>query len=234
MSNSAQISVVLVEPHFGGNIGSTARAMKTMGLSRLVLVAPKEYDQKAATMMAASAVDVLHSATRVATLEQALAEISLSIAISNRNRQLEWPILDVEQAAERCLERSQTADVALVFGPEPMGLSNAHLQLCQLQSKIPSHPDCPSLNLAQAVQVYTYALYRRQHTVLNQADRAVYPPQKSVQAFYQLLDDVVRQQQFSHFSEEKVLQQLQKIFNKADLEQKELNLLHGLFSSLRR
>lgn len=158
MSGLDAIRVVLVRPESPGNIGSAARALKTMGLGELWLVAPKAFPHPDATMMAVEAGDVLGQAEVVATLDEALSGCTLTIGTSRRPRRGEANVLDVDQTVERVA--SASGPVALVFGPEPGGLTGEDLDRCRFRSFLPSDPDCPSLNLAQAVQVYAYALRR--------------------------------------------------------------------------
>ncbi len=233
MSHSESLRVVLVETHYAGNIGATARAMKTMGLRELVLVAPRCEMSAEARMMAASAQDVLAGARWVERLEQALAGVDLAVALSHRSRSARWPVWDVEETADAVLgQLAAGARVALVFGPEPSGLRSEHLYQCQAQCRIPSHPDCSSLNLAQAVQVLAYALYRRQAGPV----RGSTPPQraerKALEAFFHLLDELLQESDFAQAPKEKVLARLKAIYLKAELTPKELGLLHGFMASL--
>ena len=232
----APIQVVLVETRYAGNVGAVARAMKTMGLNRLVLVAPRcDFRSPEARRMAASAQDVLAGAHVVDELADALAGVDLAVALSNRERTAGWPVWDVEETAERVLEQQRAgARVALVFGPEPSGLRSEQLYLCQGRCRIPSHPDCPSLNLAQAVQVMAYALYRRQagpvtgSTPQKQADR------QSLEAFFALLEVLLEQSDFAQAPKDKLLARLKAVCLKAQLTPRELGLLHGFMASLRR
>ncbi len=230
-----RVRVVLVEPHYAGNVGSVARAMKTMGLNALWLVAPRCSLDEQARMMAASAQDVLADARRVDGLEQALAGVDLAVALSNRARSAEWPLWDVEQAAEEVIGRAGSgAQVALVFGPEPSGLRSEHLYLCQARCRIPSHPDCPSLNLAQAVQVVAYAIYRRLASPVSGSTAPQGADRRSLEAYFALLDRLLQQSDFSLAPRQKVLSRLKAIYLKAGLTPRELGLLHGFMASLER
>lgn len=151
------IRVVLVNTSHPGNIGGAARAMKNMGLSRLVLVDPEEFPSPKADARASGATDLLENAQVVGTLEEALVGCSLVFGTSARDRHIPWPLLDPRETAGKCLEKIQAGEeVALVFGREYAGLTNEELQRCHFHVHIPSDPEFGSLNLAAAVQVLVY------------------------------------------------------------------------------
>lgn len=151
------IRVVLVNTSHPGNIGGAARAMKNMGLSRLVLVDPEDFPSVEALARASGADDILESAQVVGTLEEALVGCSLVLGTSARDRRIPWPLLDPRECGKTSVEQVQAGgEVALVFGREYAGLTNEELQRCQFHVHIPSNPDFSSLNLAAAVQVLTY------------------------------------------------------------------------------
>ncbi len=152
------IRVVMVQTTHPGNIGAAARAMKTMGLSQLVLVAPSHFPHAEATALASGAADILARARVVATLDEALADVALAVATSGRSRHLPWPHVDARTGAQRMLQESLRHPVALVFGREDRGLTNEELQSCHLHIGIPSDPDYGVLNVAAAVQVLAYEL----------------------------------------------------------------------------
>jgi len=152
-----KIRVVLVNTSHAGNIGGAARAMKNMGLSRLVLVDPEDFPSPNAVARASGATDILDSAQVVATLEEALVGCSLVLGTSARDRRIPWPLLDPHECASVSVEQAASGgEVALVFGREYAGLTNEELQRCQYHVHIPSDPQFSSLNLAAAVQVLTY------------------------------------------------------------------------------
>ncbi len=151
------IRVVLVGTSHPGNIGGAARAMKNMGLSRLVLVGPQDFPSEEAVARASGASDILESAQVVATLEEALVGCRLVMGTSARNRHIPWPMLEPRECGvAACEQAGQGAQVALVFGREYAGLTNEELQRCHFHVHIPSDPTFSSLNLAAAVQVLAY------------------------------------------------------------------------------
>lgn len=152
------IRIVLVATTHPGNIGSAARAMKTMGLSRLVLVAPRHFPHPDATALAAGADDVLAAAEVVPDLDAALAGCVFALGCTPRPRTVPMPELAPRDAAPRALAEARGGPVAIVFGTESSGLSNEQVQRCHAAVNIPADPAYDSLNLAQAVQVLCYEL----------------------------------------------------------------------------
>lgn len=154
-----RLRIVLVGTQHPGNIGSAARAIRTMGLARLVLVAPERFPHPEAVALAAGAVGVLETAVVTDTLAEAVADCRLVLGCTARSRRIALDELHPRQAAARCLAvAADGGEVALVFGRERTGLENEELQLCHSAVHIPSDPDYGSLNLAAAVQVLAYEL----------------------------------------------------------------------------
>ncbi len=153
------IRIVLVGTTHPGNIGSAARAMKTMGLHQLVLVSPQCDLGDTALAMAANAGDVLRSARRTDTLDEAVTDCTLVIGTSARQRSVDWPLADLHDAARKVANNAPAA-TAVVFGREKSGLTNDELDHCNLMVRIATAPDAASLNLAAAVQVVAYELRR--------------------------------------------------------------------------
>jgi tRNA/rRNA methyltransferase len=152
------IRIVLSRPSHPGNIGAAARAMKTMGLSQLVLVQPKHFPDPQADAMAAAARDILERARICETLEEALEDTVFATAMTARRRELASEPLWARDAAAELEATAHQGEVALVFGNETAGLSNDEVALCARWAQIPTAPECSSLNLAQAVQVMCYEL----------------------------------------------------------------------------
>ena len=157
-ANLPAIKVVLVETSHAGNIGSAARAMKTMGISQLVLVQPKQFPSAEADAMASGATDVLQAAEVVDSLAAAVADCHWVVGASARSRTLPWPLIQPRQMAQQVLALPSTSQVALVLGRERSGLTNEELARCHCHVNIPANPDYSSLNLAAAVQVLCYEL----------------------------------------------------------------------------
>ena len=154
----SRIRIVLCAPSHPGNIGAAARAMRTMGLSQLVLVAPQRFPDAEADALASGATGILRAARIVDTLDAALAGAALAIGFSARPREFAGAAMPVRAAAHEAFSYAARGEVALVFGSEMSGLSNAELARCQLVATIPSDPSFSSLNLAAAVQIAAYEL----------------------------------------------------------------------------
>ncbi|MCK5366535.1 MAG: RNA methyltransferase [Gammaproteobacteria bacterium] len=152
------VRVVLVDTSHPGNIGAVARAMWAMGLQRLSLVRPKRFPSADATVRAAGADALLYHADVCDSLEHALADCAWVVGTSVRSRRLELPRLTPRGFAARAVEEVRRGQVALVFGREQTGLSNQELDQCQAVASVATNPDFNSLNLAAAVQVFTYEL----------------------------------------------------------------------------
>lgn len=152
------VRIVLVGTTHPGNIGSSARAMKVMGFHELSLVSPRNFPAAAATAMASGADDLLVSAQVVESVEEAVADCAMVFGTTARDRHLQWPILSPRAASAEVEIALTDGPVALVFGREQAGLTNAELDLCQRVIRIPTDPNFNSLNLAQAVQICVYEL----------------------------------------------------------------------------
>ena len=153
-----RVRIILVAPSHPGNIGSAARAMKTMGLQRLYLVEPKAFPHNDAKALSVGASDVLDNARVCHSLEEALNGTVFSVAATARHRDLSHQIWSPREVAASFTKKTIEGDVAIVFGPERTGLSIEDATKCNIVSTIPCNPDYSSLNLAQAVQVFAYEL----------------------------------------------------------------------------
>ena len=173
------IRIILVNTSHTGNIGSAARAMKTMGLSQLVLVDPVRPPDEKSTALAAGANDILANLRIVPTLAEAISDCSLVIGASARSRTLAWPMLDPRQAGQQLADGALNKTVALVFGRERTGLTNEELQQCHYHVNIPANPEYSSLNVAMAVQTLCYEIrmswLAQQETAVSSTDENEYP-----------------------------------------------------------
>ncbi len=155
-----RLRVVLVEPHEAGNVGAAARAMKNFGFTDLVIVGSRpQVTRDAAEWWAMGAADVVQSARRCATLNEALADVHLSVAttaVRGRHVFEQLTPAEVARLAEENLGAEQT--LALVFGREQWGLTGAEIAACQRTASIPTSAGCPTMNLAQAVAIFSYEL----------------------------------------------------------------------------
>lgn len=229
------IRIVLVEPSHPGNVGAAARAMKTMGLSELVLVRPAEFPALEADQRAVSAVDVLERAQVVEHLSDATRDCSLVIGTTGRTRQHAHPVLDPHEAARKTVDEAETgASVAILFGSERDGLSNDALDACAFQLRIPTGDALPSLNLAAAVQLVCYEILMAStppsaHTVGPASTEAAYPPHDDLEFFYSKLREALDAHDFFDAQNpEPTYTRIRRIFGRARPDSSELLLLHGL------
>ncbi len=230
------VRIVLVNTSHTGNIGSVARAMKTMGLSKLYLVDPVNQIDSHASALAAGATDVLGNAVEVATLQEAISDCSLVIGTSARSRTLSWPMVEPRECGEKLVSAAADEQVALVFGRENSGLTNEELQLCNYHVCIPANPEYSSLNLAMAVQTLTYevrmAHLNNQQLVAEEKD-VEYPTSEQMELFYEHLEKTFSETGFvlkQHPGQ--VMTKLRRLFNRARPEEQELNILRGMLTSI--
>ena len=159
MGLNKQVKIILIETSNSGNIGSTLRAMKTMGFGSLCLVSPKEFPSEEVTALAANASDLIDTVQVVNSLEEALDGCNLVIGTSSRDRKVPWPNESIASAAPKIIaEADKNNTVAILFGREDRGLTNDELQRCNLHVHIPANEDYPVLNVAMSVQVVCYQL----------------------------------------------------------------------------
>ena len=158
------VQIVLVETSHPGNIGSVARAMKNMGLSRLALINPKKFPHDEATALAGNAGDVLEQAQVFSSIEEAVKNSKIIFATSARERTIEWPVASAKDAAQEINQlAAENIEVSILFGREDRGLTNEELQLSNKHLIIPADPEYPVLNIAMSTQVVCYELYQASH-----------------------------------------------------------------------
>ena len=231
------IRIILINTFHPGNIGSAARAMKTMGLSDLCLVTPRSFPAPEAEAMAAGALDVLANARVFTSLDDAIADCSLVIGTSARTRTHSFsrPMLSAEQCAAELLSQAQQSPVALVFGQETMGLTNSELEKCHFHTCIDANPEYPVLNVASAIQILCYEVFKASRQTDHPSPEQVYPLNRELEQFYQHLettltdiDFIVRQHPGL------VMTRLRRLFNRARPEAKELNMLRGILGAAQK
>ncbi|QID18058.1 RNA methyltransferase [Nitrogeniibacter mangrovi] len=231
-----RVRVVLSRTSHPGNIGGAARAMKTMGLGQLVLVAPHEFPSEIATARASGATDVLASARVVDTLEVALEGTVFAAAMTARRRELSLPMQWSREAADTVAGYAAQGDVALVFGNETSGLSNEELALCQLPVMIPTNPDYSSLNLAAAVQILCYEMRLRLSASAPAPDGLAAPASfEEVEGFYGHLESAMIRSGFHDPSNpRRLMARIRRLFGRIRLEREEVGILRGILSALDR
>ena len=237
----ANIKIVLVNTAHPGNIGGAARAMKNMGLAELCLVQPREYPAPRAVWRAAGARDVLKNATVVNSVDEAIADCSLVIGTSARERRIPWPLINPRQCGERIWAEAESHKVALLFGREDRGLTNDELQKCHYHVHIPSNPEYSSLNLATAVQVLAYeirmaSLADPQGNLpdLGEWDQ---PPvtAEDLENFHSHLAETMAKLDFYDPENPKqLLTRMRRLFNRLRMDKMEVSILRGLLSAVQR
>ncbi|WP_293762934.1 RNA methyltransferase [uncultured Aquitalea sp.] len=231
------IRIVLARPNHPGNIGSAARAMKTMGLHRLYLVEPKVFPSDEANTLASGAVDVLDNAVVVSTLAEALADVTVACALTSRRRELTTPLSTPRDTTPELIARARDGEqVALVFGNETFGLSIDEVEQCNRLVTIPGNPDYFSLNLAMAVQVMTYELFS--HTGV---DVEYLRPESEtatlgeVEGFCGHLDDTMAAiGYYQRRNSERLMRRMRALFNRAGMLREEVDILRGLMKQIQR
>jgi len=236
-----KIRIVLSHTSHPGNIGAAARAMKTMGLSRLTLVNPKCFPDAEALARAVGADDILESATVCSTLDEALAGTVFALAISARQRNLGPQPVPARAAAPEVLALAASGEVALVFGNETAGLSNAEVQRCQRTVFIPANPEYTSLNLGSAVQLLCYELrlaaFDGQPPVLTLTVPFVSPlaTHDDIERFYAHLERVMIDTGFFDPQQPKrLMPKLRRLFGRTELERDEINILRGILDAVEK
>lgn len=233
----ANIRVVLLNTSHPGNIGAAARAMKTMGLTRLCLLNPKHFPAAEATARASGADDVLANATVCTDLADALAGSRLVIGASARCRSIPCPVIDPESCAERLFAESERGDVAILFGCERSGMSNEEIDRCQFLVQIPSNPEYGSLNLAAAVQIICYEILVAHRAHEKSGVRAGSPDYQPAAAdemerFYEHLERVLIQIGFLNPDNPRMLmRRLRRLYNRARPDENEINILRGILTA---
>lgn len=237
------IRVVLVGTSHPGNIGGAARAMKNMGLSRLVLVDPQDFPSSEAVARASGASDILDAAQVVGTLEEALVGCSLVLGTSARDRRIPWPLLDPRECGvAACEQAQQGGEVALVFGREYAGLTNEELQRCHFHVHIPSDPEFSSLNLAAAVQVLAYEVRMAWLAAENQPTKTLKLEATAIQSsqpvtadelesFYAHLEQALVEIRFLDPAKPRhLMSRLRRLFGRSEVSKLEMNILRGILT----
>ena len=225
--------VILCQTSHPGNIGSAARAMKTMGISQLYLVQPHSFPDAHATALSTGAADLLENAIVTETLAEALNGCAFAIGMSARKRNLSHELVNVRSAAATAIDIAANQPVALVFGTEMSGLTNAELDLCQMLAMIPANPEYSSLNLAAAVQIMCYEL---RMTALK--DAPINPNTvnelatiDSVEGFYTHLEQTLLHIGYLNpAAPKKLMERIRRIYARNRLEKEEVNLLRGILT----
>ncbi|QLB16127.1 tRNA (cytosine(32)/uridine(32)-2'-O)-methyltransferase TrmJ [Mannheimia varigena] len=236
MSILDQIQIILVETSLPANIGSAARAMKTMGLTHLRLVAPKQLIDEQAEALSAGAKDVLDNAQIYPTFDEAIADCQLVIGTSARLRHLQNSLIEPRDCGELVIKRANLGKVAIVFGRERIGLTNEELLKCHYHLNFPTNPDYGSLNLAMAVQLACYEIRMAylQKTAEKQplVEAKEYPTAEALEHFFAHTERLYKELGF--IRNDAVMLKLRRLYQRAELETNELNLLRGMLTAVEK
>ncbi len=234
---SDNIRIVLVGTSHPGNIGATARAMKTMQLSNLHLVTPKIFPSAECTARATGADDILQAATVHESLDAALRDCNLIYGTTARERSIEWPVLTPARAAEEMLAAPPETRVAILFGRERSGLSNEELDRCHRAIRIPANPEYSSLNIAAAVQIISYEIRVRMESEIpagNPADaKTPLASNADMDRLYEHLQQTMTE--VGYFDPDKprrLMRRMKRLFNRTALDVNELNILRGFLAAV--
>jgi len=228
-----KVEIVLVRPLRPGNIGAVARAMKNMGFIRLVLVEPVDPLSSEAYQMAYGATEILKRVKIVKTLSQAVSRAGLVVGVTARPRKGLGGLIPLPKVVPEILACVTRQRVAVVFGSERTGLTNDETALCQRLVVIPTAPDFPSLNLAQAVMVVLYELWRGLSEKIIVPDRTLSSSQE-LERFYQDLEELLVQIEFVKGRQGRfILSDLRRIFGRASLDSREVRILRGILRQIR-
>lgn len=240
-THAARIRFVLVNTSHPGNIGGAARAMRTMGLSRLCLVTPHQFPDPQASAMAAGADALLEAAVITPDLPTAIADCSFVIGATARHRGVPMPEMDPRTMASRVRDVvAQGGEIAIVFGNERTGLENDELSCCHAAVMIPTSAEFSSLNLAQAVQVLAYELRLALTAEQAQTPDTVSvadPPatNEQLELFFAHLEQTLEDIDFHKGrSTRTIMQRLRRLFLRARMDQREVRIMRGIFGEAQR
>lgn len=235
--SSPDIRIILVEPSHPGNMGAVARAMKNMGLEQLILVSPRQFPHSEAIARASGADDLLESARVVDTLPEALAGCGFIAAATSRERDQYFRVADVRDAAKRILQEGARGPAAVLFGSERAGLTNEQLESAHLLIRIPASDAYPSLNLAMAVQIVTYELFRARGVTIDPAPAAgpLAAPQ-DMQRLYAHLGEVLEEIDFRDRTQSgtHLMGRIRRFLQRAELDRNEVNILRGILTAVQQ
>jgi tRNA (cytidine32/uridine32-2'-O)-methyltransferase len=236
-----QIKVVLVRTFHPGNIGSSARAMKNMGLTKLNLVAPKNFPNEEANKMAAGAEDIIDSLTIHDSVSDAVADCTMIAATTARPRGYDLPEISPEECAQLVYQNALSGcKSAIIFGPERMGLHNDDLKQAKFRLTIPANPEYSSLNLAASVQLISYEIYK-QHQAQSKSeldtlhlDPSQLATSADIERFYAHLSQTLGDIQFLRPHQGETMDRIRHLFSRAVLRESEIQILRGILSAVDR
>ena len=234
MNSFSNIKIILVETSHPGNIGSAARAMKTMGFDNLNLVNPKCKVNEISYAMASNAGDVLDNIEIHENLCNAIGNCNYIVGATARQRDIPIEIINPKEFAIKAKHRNYQ-NLAIVLGNEARGLTNDQLSLCSIGLHIPSNKNYSSLNIASSLQIILYEmLFESEHdaSYINKIDKNDVAPHKVLNNFLQHMDKVLKNIDFIKDDRPMISRKINHIFKKADLSEEEINILRGILSAI--
>lgn len=233
-----EITIVLVEPLYGGNIGSVARAMANFELSNLALVnpAPRVFEDKLLEPMARGAMNLIHQAKIYESLGEALKDVEIAIGFTKRSGRRRRGAVELNAAMDNIRSEFNHARVAAVFGREDAGLTTAELGMCHWPVSIPTNPNLPSLNLAQAVCLFAYEAYRRASDVAPPEPETRRPaPVGDLEHLYGHFETVLRRIEFfEEASPDRMMNEVRRIFSRRVPDARDVRILRGILSKMEK
>lgn len=229
--NLNSILIILVRPKFPENIGSVARAMKNMGLSRLIVVNGCSPLHANAYKLASGAEDILERAEEVFTFEEAISEMGYVVGLTSRRGRERRPDLTPEALAKKLIPLSQKNVIGLAFGSEKEGLTNEELSLCHLCARIPSMESFPSLNLAQAVMVVCYELFKASAEISKEPVQLAQGEQ--LERMFQHMEKTLIRIGFLESNHPKrIMRVLRKLLGRSQMGEREVRIFQGIWSQM--
>ncbi len=226
------IRIVLVRPKGSGNIGSVARAMKNMGLQDLALVGGGRIESLSARAMAVHAGEILKEAHRFSTLREAVSDCSMVVGTTCKSGLYRSHSLPPREVARKIVAAANSGKAGIVFGPEDHGLSNRDLKHCQLLITIPTHPDYPSLNIAQAVMICLYEIFLAAQKKLPKEKIARAQSENVERLFDKMKSSLLKIGFLDSENPDHILLALRRVLGRAGLEEKDVRVLTGLFRQI--
>jgi len=229
--NLNSISIILVRPRFHENIGSAARAMKNMGLNRLLLVDGCSPLHMNAYKLASGAEDILERAEEFPTLREAISEMGCVVGTTSRSGKERSPLLTPAALLKRIIPLSAKNRIGLVFGSEKEGLTNEELSLCHLYVRISSSESFPSLNLAQAVMILCYELFQSSMTI--QKHPIPLAKAEQLERMFEHMEKTLLNIGFLDAKNPKrILRVLRRLLGRSKMEEREVQILEGIWSKM--
>jgi tRNA/rRNA methyltransferase len=229
--NLNSISILLVRPRYHENIGSVARAMKNMGLNRLIVVDGSSPLHQDAYKLASGAEDILERAEEFPTLREAISEMGFVVGMTSRAGKERSPLLTPKNLAEKLISISGENSIGLVFGSEKEGLTSEELSLCHLYVRIPSADSFPSLNLAQAVMVLCYELF--QSSTMIQKETGPLASSDHLERMFEHMERTLVAIEFLDAKQpERIMRVLRKIFGRSQMDEREVQIFQGIWSKM--